>query len=127
MKDKLETLERLFEETGSILRRDVDRCKSLYGEFVKQILDASELLSLDVVQGKLEIPKFGWLEESLQIRSEVEYAIEKSVPRSLLGEEQSITRKHTENVKSELNEGPDITPQDDIGIEGDYNILMVSR
>ena len=125
MKDKLKALETLFEETGSTLKRDIDRCKSLHRDFVKQILEESEFLSLDVVHVKLEIPKLNWLEESLQIRG-VDYATKQFVP-GVLPEDAGSNGVAEGTEKRSFNVGPDLTPQDDTENEKDYSVLMVRR
>ena len=123
MKDKLKALEDLFEETGSKLKRDFDLCKSLHCDFVKQILEASEFLSLDVVQGKLEIPKFGWVADTLQIR-DGDHSTERFVP-GVLPEEAGSNRVAEGTEKRLFNVGTNPTPQHDIDIEKDYSVLMV--
>lgn len=96
MEDKLQILEKFYQDTGLTLHKDVLRCKSLLAEFVQQISEASELLSLDVVYG--ESPKFDWLKECLQKRIEVKFFDERNESDLLRGDQNQVNESQTGQI-----------------------------
>lgn len=125
MEEKLQRLEKDFEATGLALQQDIQCCKTLYSEFVKQILEASEFLSLDVVQGNLELPKFKWLEQSLQIRSEIEFVNENN--GSKFSQQCQEPREPSERVDLGPTFTPTFTPANNVDSDSEYeSAIMVT-
>ena len=132
MEDRLKTLENVYQETGSIFTNDVKRCKSLYTEFVEGILDASEFLELNVVREKFALPKFCWLEESLQIRNEVGCS-NGWAKSKISGEERDQSGVAEGSRETDIDEGQNVNPTPkNLEEQGDGNkeyesLVMVSK
>ena len=122
MEEKIEALESRFEETGLLLKRDVERCRRLYGEFVEQILEVREFLSLDVVQEELEIPNIWPLKDTLQDRTGIEYSTERY---RILPEKE--TSKSTDEGTGKAGDSTDLdlAPRDDFDMEMEKPVIMV--
>lgn len=124
MEEKIEALESRFEETGLLLKRDVERCRRLYGEFVEQILEVREFLSLDVVQEELEIPNIWPLKDTLQDRTGIEYSTERY---RILPEKE--TSKSTDEGTGKAGDSTDLdlAPRDDFDMEMEKPVIMSEK
>ena len=122
MEEKIEALESRYEETGLLLKRDVERCRRLYGEFVAQILEVREFLSLDVVEEELEIPNVWPPKGILQGRNGIDYSTEGS---RIFPEKETSDSTEEGTGKAGGSTGLDLTPQDDFDMEEEKSVIMV--